>query len=187
MTPPPVTPPAPVWKDAFVGSAACKKCHFQEAKAWSKSPLAKSLDALRPTPADDAVRFDRKKRAGLDPARDYSADPTCLACHTTGYGGDGGYPAGALDSTAARALATTMGSVSCEACHGPGVRFVAYKIGRIGLDSNAKFTAAELTAQGLVIPDAASCLTCHNDRSPTHADDPFDFEVARTKVHPVKK
>jgi len=56
---------------------------------------------------EDAVRFDAKQRAGLDPARDYTTDAKCLECHTTGYGGVDGYPASP----------DVMGCVSCESCH----------------------------------------------------------------------
>jgi hypothetical protein len=34
---------------------------------------------------------ERKKAAGLDPAKDYTKDQECLPCHTVGYGKPGGY------------------------------------------------------------------------------------------------
>ena len=191
VPPPPAptaTPPAaPRWKDAFVGPATCKTCHFKEAKAWAKTPLAKSMDSLRPTAAADAVRFEKKKRAGLDPARDYSTDATCLACHTTGHGGEGGYPADPSATPAATARAAAMGSVSCESCHGPGARYAKFKSDTLAASPDGKIAIADLTPLGLVRPDAAVCATCHNERNPTHADDKFDYETARALVHPVKK
>ena len=165
----------------------CKTCHFKEAKAWAKTPLAKSMDSLRPTAAADAVRFEKKKRAGLDPARDYSTDATCLACHTTGHGGEGGYPADPSATPAATARAAAMGSVSCESCHGPGARYAKFKSDTLAASPDGKIAIADLTPLGLVRPDAAVCATCHNERNPTHADDKFDYETARALVHPVKK
>jgi Cytochrome c554 and c-prime len=178
VTPPPVAPTAPpvASKDAYVGWKSCQKCHFAQMKAWKKSPLSRALDALKPTVADDAVRFDAKQRAGLDPARDYSTDKTCLECHTTGYGEGGGYPA----------APEVMGCVSCESCHGPGARYVAHKLEIVEKDKDAKIPVEQLVALGLVIPDASVCARCHNDRNPTHADDRFDFETAKAKVHPKK-
>ncbi|MCE9638507.1 MAG: hypothetical protein K8T90_22630 [Planctomycetes bacterium] len=192
---PPVAPPstsgaeadaAPKWTDTFVGGDACKKCHFQEAKAWGKTTLAKSLDALRPTAADDAVRFERKRKAGLDPARDYSADQTCLPCHVTGFGSEGGYPA--PDSPAASDAARTkrMGSIACEACHGPGARYVPFKLAALAADTNAKFDEKVLATYGLTRPTEAVCRMCHNEKSPTHAGDTFDWTNDRVRVHPKK-
>lgn len=170
--PPAPVPPAPPASDAaYVGLAACMKCHFAEAKSWKKTTLAKSMDALRPTAKEDAVRFDAKTRAGLDPAKDYTADATCLACHTTGYGGTKGYPAASMDC------------VSCEACHGPGEKYVAHKLQAIAANKDAKFAQADLVALGLVVPDESVCARCHNARNPTNADDHFSYAAAREKVH----
>ncbi len=168
--------PAAGWTDAFVGSDACKTCHFAQHRAWKKTALARSLDALAATPPSDAARYETKTRAGLDPARVYSTDPTCLPCHTTGYGATAGYP----ESPAA------TGHVGCEACHGPGGRYVAHKKEAAQRDSAAKFTREELTALGLVIPDANGCARCHNARNPTNPGEPFDFASERLKVHPKK-
>ena len=159
--------------DAFVGARVCQKCHFTEHKSWKKTALARSLDALKPTAKEDAVRFDAKQRAGLDPARDYMTDAKCLECHTTGYGGVDGYPASP----------DVLGSVSCESCHGPGARYVKYKSEGVERNKDAKFPREDLVLQGLVVPDASVCARCHNERNPTHADDHFDYEAAKAKVH----
>ena len=173
---PPSAPPvarAPAGDVAFVGPDVCKKCHFVEWRSWKKTPLARALDALRPTPKDDATRFAAKERANLDPSRDYSTDVTCLACHATGS-----------DAIAGDATSNpSLGCVSCEACHGAGTKYAAHKTEAIALDKNAKIGRDELTRLGLVIPDAAVCARCHNERNPTHADDRFDFETAKLKVH----
>ena len=171
-TPAPPAPQAPPASGAaYVGSAACMKCHFAEAKSWKKTTLAKSMDALRPTAREDSVRFDAKTRAGLDPAKDSTTDATCLACHTTGYGATKGYPAASMDS------------VSCEACHGPGEKYVAHKLQAIAANKDAKFAQADLVALGLVVPDESVCARCHNAKNPTNADDHFSYAAAREKVH----
>ncbi len=68
--------------------------------------MSKAMDLLWP-----GSRAVAKRRAGLDPSRDYSHDPACLPCHTTGYR-DGGY----ADSGRTPELA----GVGCESCHGAG-------------------------------------------------------------------
>jgi hypothetical protein len=182
---PPPTPPPPRPQDAYIGGKSCKKCHLKQYRAWSKSPLARSLATLRPSPADDP-RAAAKRRVGLDPTKDYATDASCLPCHTTGHGARGGFPARPDASPEAAALAQAMGSVSCEACHGPGARYVAFKKARMLANRNAKFTFEELAPLGLVRPDASVCAGCHNARGPTHATDPFEFGRDRLKVHPQK-
>jgi cytochrome c5 len=49
----------------FVGVGKCKMCHQTEFKAWSESPHAKAMDALKPE--------ERTK-------------PECVSCHSTGAG-----------------------------------------------------------------------------------------------------
>jgi hypothetical protein len=45
---------------------------------------------------------------------------------------------------------------------------------------------AKAVAAGLVIPDEGTCLTCHNDKSPTFKG--FDFASAMAKIaHPNPK
>ncbi len=61
-------------------------------------------------------------------------EAACLPCHATG--GDGSLP-----------------GVQCEACHGPGSRYKSLQI----MKDRQKAVAA-----GLVIPDQATCDTCHD-------------------------
>ncbi|MCP3964562.1 MAG: hypothetical protein GY719_42580, partial [bacterium] len=71
---------------AFVGTKKCKKCHLKEYKSWAETKMAKTFEVLKPE-----IRAEAKVAAGLDPAKDYSTDATCLPCHTTGYGKEGGF------------------------------------------------------------------------------------------------
>lgn len=150
---------------AYIGSNKCKMCHIKEWKSWSETKMAKSFDNLKP-----GVRAEAKKEAGLDPEKDYTADPTCLPCHTTGYGKKGGF----VD------LATTpnLVGVGCEMCHGPGGTYT--KKDYMSLQ-NKEYKKADLVAVGLVGDiTITQCQGCHNADSPFVGDDyVFDFEVKK--------
>ena len=173
----------------YVGPDACKKCHFKQHRYWKKTGLnKKSFDVLKPTTEEaDKDLFAKKKKAELDPAKDYSTDATCLACHTTGYGKKGGYPENPDADDASKALAKDMASVSCEACHGAGSKYVQHKTDTMKANKDAKFTFEGLSEKGLVKPDEASCKTCHNEKNPNNAQDTFKFEDAKGAVHSKKK
>lgn len=171
-------------KPQFVGDKACTKCHFQEGKAWKKTGHGKALETLKPTDeAKDKALFDKKKAANLDPAKDYSADPACIKCHTTAYGA-GGYPEKAETDEQKKAQ-ETFGKVTCEACHGAGSLYVKHKTDEIAKNKDAKFTKEQLAPFGFRMPDEATCKGCHNEGSPTKGE--FKFDDDKTKVHPTKK
>ena len=81
----------------YVGSPACTSCHQEAYRIWEQSRHARAFASLQ--------------RADSD------ADPTCIACHTIGFGQPGGYR---------RAFGPQkLVDVGCEACHGPGSEHVA--------------------------------------------------------------
>ncbi|MCK6480519.1 MAG: hypothetical protein HUU06_00995 [Planctomycetaceae bacterium] len=169
-------------KATFVGDAKCMKCHSKQVTSWKKTELAKSLESLKPTAeADNKELFEAKKKANLDPAKDYTTDAACLKCHTTGYGQDGGYPEKVTPEN--EKVAKLMGSVSCEACHGAGSLYLAYKNEKRKENKDATFTKEELMKVGLVEPNEANCKTCHNKDNPTDALKEFKFEEAKKGVH----
>lgn len=171
-------------KPKFVGDKACQKCHFQEHKAWKKTNMAKAMDSLKPTDeAANKALFDKKKASGVDPAKDYTTDATCLPCHTTGFNA-GGYPEKG-DTEEAKKLQADFGKVACEACHGAGEKYAAFKTEELGKNKDAKFTSEQLAPLGLVKPDQKLCETCHNDKNPTKGE--FKFDDDKAKVHPTKK
>lgn len=167
-------------KPTYVGSSKCMKCHFKQVSTWKKTALARSMEVLKPT-ADNKDLIEAKKKAGLDPAKDYSTDPKCLACHTTGYGKDGGYPEKITDDNSK--VAEAMGSVSCESCHGPGSAYLEYKNAKKKENKDYAFTKEELAKVGLVMPTEENCKVCHNKDNPANATDTFKFEESRKKVH----
>ena len=101
-----------------------------------------------------------KKNGIADPTKEAS----CLACHSTFH---------AVDAKLRQGIQPSEG-VSCETCHGPGS---AYKSPAIMKDQAASI------AKGLIVPDKALCLTCHNEKNPFHK--PFNYEEALKKIaHP---
>lgn len=152
---------------AFVGTNQCKKCHIKEYKSWATTSMAQAFEQLKP-----GVDAEAKTKAGLDPNKDYTTDPTCLPCHTTGYGKPGGF----VD------IATTpdRAGVGCEMCHGAGGDYTAKNL--MSLD-NKEYKKADVVAAGLVGQiTVAQCQTCHNNKSPFVGKDyVFDFEANKAK------
>jgi hypothetical protein len=160
-------------KPAFVGPDNCKKCHLKQFKSWKATAMAKSFEALKPGTSPE------KKKAGkLDPAADYTKDPNCLRCHTTGYGKETGYPAvvvGKEWTEDEKARATRLEGTTCEACHGPGSLYGPYK------KDHEQFKLAEVQALGSTSPpQVEQCMACHVKECPTMpADYAWDFEKGK--------
>lgn len=71
---------------AIVGEKRCQTCHPREHEHWATTAHARAYDTLV-----------KKEKA---------FDPSCLACHTTGYG-------------SAKNTKSRFENVQCESCHGP--------------------------------------------------------------------
>jgi formate-dependent nitrite reductase cytochrome c552 subunit len=163
---------------AFVGSKSCQKCHFKEFGSWQKTKMALSFKSLRPNEAVEG-----KKKANLDPAKDYTKDAKCVACHVTGYGKPGGYPAiveGKEWTAEEKARATLMEGVGCESCHGPGEKYSPYK------KDNKEYKWADIAKLGAIHPDDKNCSLCHNKESPSFAEFKFADKVGKD-THEVMK
>lgn len=80
----------------YVGSGACMKCHQDSYKTWKRSRHAHAFRTLEHFDAD--------------------ADPTCIGCHTVGFGTASGYQR--------RFGKTMLTDVGCESCHGPGSQHI---------------------------------------------------------------
>lgn len=96
---------------------------------------------------------------------DEKTNPTCLGCHST---------AAAVGEDLVATLTVDEG-VSCESCHGPGS---AYKSNTIMKDRE------KALAKGMIIPNEAVCLACHNEKSPNYKGFNYD-EYVKKIAHPV--
>ena len=146
---------------AFVGSHKCRVCHLKEYKSWSETKMANVFDVLKP-----GERAEEKTAAGLDPGKDYTTDPTCLTCHTTGYGENGGF----VDVETTPKLV----GVGCEMCHGAGGTYIEEPYMTL---KNKSYKKDAVVAVGLVDTiTVARCELCHNTESPFVGPDyVFDF------------
>ena len=142
----------------YVGVKKCKMCHAKKYKTWLETGLATSFDSLK-----KGVKVKAKKDVGVED-KDYTADPECLACHSTGYG-KGGFTS--IEET------PDLAGVTCEACHGPGGTF--RKI--------MKKEREALVAAGMVVPEEQVCLVCHAGDSPFVKEKPFNYEERKEKTH----
>jgi hypothetical protein len=128
---------------AYVGSEACKSCHEAEFATWEKSPHSHSLRSLE--------------------TRNKSNDAKCLACHTTGFGLQGGFPKSAVSQPQTH---TDLARVGCESCHGPGQAHVPKEAKKIG-------TIISLGDKCDSCVILQICGACHDDDN----DPGFAFEV----------
>jgi hypothetical protein len=153
----------------YIGAKKCKACHMKQFKAWKKTNMANSFENLKA-----GVKVEEKKKAGIED-KDYTTDPDCLRCHTTGYGQPSGFKS--LEET------PNLINVQCEACHGPGADFRAI------MKKNKKFKLEEVKAAGLQIPSEENnnCMDCHGGDSPFNEKvDPkykFDLKERLEKTH----
>jgi hypothetical protein len=151
----------------YVGAKKCRACHLKQFQTWEQTKMAKSFELFRA-----GVSSGAKKKANLDPAKDYTHDEKCLGCHTTGYGKPGGFVS--LEKT------PDLVGVQCESCHGPGSEYL--KEGAMTL-KNKDYKRADLLKLGLVAISAETCTgQCHNTKSPFVGKDyVFDYEQRRTQ------
>jgi hypothetical protein len=83
----------------YVGSEACQQCHEAEYESFSR--YARKSHSFQSV---------QKMKKGLTP----DEVKVCYACHTTGYGRQGGFIS--LEQT------PELKDAGCEVCHGPGGR-----------------------------------------------------------------
>ncbi|MGB2822156.1 MAG: multiheme c-type cytochrome [Phycisphaerae bacterium] len=117
---------------AYVSSAECGRCHRQQYAAWRAGPHARAYKGLA-----------RVRRTG---------DPSCLMCHTTGFGTESGFYT--MEKT------PHMAGVNCQSCH--------------------RFTEPEHQRKDFTVPRLKKdvCTTCHTPvTSPK-----FDFRLKLPKV-----
>lgn len=105
----------------YVGSESCAGCHASAYRIWQNSGHAHAFESLLTKRAD--------------------ADPSCIGCHTVGFG----MPSGYRREYAGKKLV----GVGCESCHGPGSEHVRQRTG----GGKVFFTYRTL--------GAADCASCH--------------------------
>lgn len=146
---------------AYVGSKKCKMCHKEQYKSWEETTHAKAFELLKPGNASEA-----KAKFKLDPAKDYSTDESCLACHVLGFGKTGGYAVpDAADEKAVKKM-EKLASVGCESCHGPGKEYCVLK--KDIKKEKRKYKFEEMAAAGMIKIEESTCTRCHNDKSVTY-------------------
>ncbi len=106
----------------YAGSAACAACHAAAFAKWQDSGHGHAFASLE--------------------ARRSEADPSCLACHTVGFGTSSGYRR--------EFVQTKLTDVGCESCHGPGSAHVAQRQSH----EKALFKFRPL--------GASDCVACHH-------------------------
>ena len=160
-------------KHEYAGAKSCKMCHKDTYKSWEESKHAKSLELLKAGEAKEA-----KEKHKLDPAKDYTTDKACLACHVTGYEKAGGYAVPDPKDEKAVKKAAKLAGVGCESCHGPGKDYNKVKKAiKKGAKEGKRYKFAQLEEAGMIKISDKSCVWCHNDKSPTYDESKkFDYE-----------
>lgn len=143
----------------FAGTKKCGMCHKKAADGdqfgkWSAGPHARAFKTLE-TPEAKAAAAEM----GIDNPQ---TSGKCLKCHATSY---------YYGEESMTAVLMPEEGVSCESCHGPGKDYMKMSVMK---DPEAAHAA------GLVTPDAATCVKCHNEESPTYKG--FNFEEAWAKI-----
>jgi len=177
---------------SYVGAVKCNgSCHDSYYQAWVKSPHGGTYNLLKP-----GERAEAKERVKLDPEKDYTTDPLCLRCHTTGYKQRGGFKPAGTKSKKGKDIASSIDpeepnleQVGCEMCHSVagGAQFrVVMK------NTKGDFKKSDIEKYGQRWDYANVCTRCH-----THPNTPFqpdvhdkykfNFEERKLKVHEKDK
>lgn len=158
-------PPAAAEEFAYEGHRKCSSCHRSQSESWKGTAHAKAFESLAPNHKAEA-----KRKAGLDPAKDYRQDAQCLGCHTTGHKKDGGYDPKEPNEY--------LVGVTCESCHGPGAQYrLMHRKAGDRFERGGKTTGREQVAElGQEFAFEERCNACHMnyEGSPwPHARPPF--------------
>lgn len=145
---------------AYVGADKCVFCHKAESKGnqaqkWMDSRHSHAYETLG---SDAAKKIAAEKGLG-DPQK----EDACLVCHVTGWGAPEEF----------RTMKWRIDEgVGCEACHGPGADYWKMSVMKVKADA---------IKAGLHMPDEKTCLSCHNEKSPSYK--PFNFEERWAEIN----
>lgn len=154
----------------FIGNEKCGNCHKVEFTSWQTTVHAKAFNILKP-----GKRKVAKKRADLDPEKDYSTDRKCVKCHVTGYRQKGGFKN--------EEKTPKMVGVGCESCHGPGGEYQdLHEKKKYGFKKSESKPLGQLYGSD----DRSVCSICHESDDAPHTEkhDPkykFDWKAALEK------
>jgi hypothetical protein len=148
----------------YVGSHACKECHFRgehggEYLQWITSRHAGAYWRL----ATDWAQQLASLRPAYEDVTNPITDDRCLLCHVTA--------AQDPDALLAEGFRKEEG-VGCETCHGPGSLY---------MDENVMNDRAQFLARSGIIPDEKTCSKCHRNAQR------FDFKTWWPKINHKKK
>jgi excinuclease UvrABC ATPase subunit len=151
-------------QNQFVGVKTCGMCHKkadqgEQLKIWEGSAHAKAFETLKSEEATKIAGGKAYEKA------------ECLSCHVTGHD---------VDAALLGSKFNMEDGVQCETCHGAGSEYKSKKT----MEDHAKSVAAGMKDYKDEAAIEAQCITCHNDKSPTHKE--FNFKKMWAKIaHPV--
>jgi Cytochrome c554 and c-prime len=156
-------------ENKYVGADKCKLCHQSESKGnqyaiWKKSKHALAYADL----ATDKAKEIGAKQGITNPQQ----SEKCLKCHSLAA------LANPANLVAEGAKIKPEDGVQCESCHGAGEKYWSMLI----MKDHDK-----AVANGLVVPNEAVCVKCHNPES-TGWTGSFDFaEKSKIIAHQLPK
>ena len=162
-------------KPLYTGSEMCGgRCHDPWYQAWKATPHARTYAALKP-----GVSAAFKRQSRLDPNADYTGNPNCLRCHTTGYGQKGGFMPG---KTLISKSSPNMEQVGCEMCHtsrgGAQVRVIMKR-------TKGNFKRPDIERWGARYDYENVCHRCHGHAKSPHPQKRVGFSLQN--IHDYKK
>lgn len=142
----------------FIGYKGCI-CHNKvQIKVWKQSKHAKAFDTLG---SEAAKKIGQEMGLETEPQH----APECLKCHVTAYG---------VDKSLLTRKFDIEDGVQCESCHGPGDMYKAKSVMESISQETGEKKKKVAKLFGLIVPDEATCKTCHNEESPTFKG--FDYD-----------
>ncbi len=134
----------------YEGRKKCGSCHRSQLESWEKTAHATAMDSLAPK-----ARAEAKRKAKLDPNKDYRGDPDCVGCHSTGFNHEGGYDP--------REPSKYLTGVGCESCHGAGSEYrLVHRKGGQSFEKKKQTSARQqLVDAGQEFQFEERCASCH--------------------------